>query len=101
MIHPSRSDFSDHPALFDGWALDEVSDIADQRRAIALQQLFKHGGADAVLNLASELKSPYLVVQCAATMLGLLIGKSRNCFQPPSTATRIRFTLGFLDCIDK
>lgn len=55
--------------LFNTLALDETADLSscNQRRTAALQQLFAEAGPEAVLQLAVEARTPYLIVEAAAS----------------------------------
>jgi hypothetical protein len=55
-------------SLFDSWALDETSDLtkSEQRRSAAIKDLFAKSGAEAVVRLATEAKTPFLVIEALA-----------------------------------
>ncbi|HEY7299471.1 MAG TPA: hypothetical protein VH684_16315 [Xanthobacteraceae bacterium] len=55
-------------SMFDSWALDDTSDVkqSEQRRSAAIKGLFAKSGAEAVVRLATEAKTAYLVVEALA-----------------------------------
>lgn len=55
-------------SLFDSWALDDTSDLtrSEQRRSAAIKDLFAKSGAEAVVRLATEVETPFLVVEALA-----------------------------------
>jgi hypothetical protein len=55
-------------SLFDSRALDDTSDLtkSEQRRSAAIKDLIVKSGAEAVVRLATEAKTPFLVVEALA-----------------------------------